>query len=329
MINNFGGLGYKTVESYAKGRVLFRVDAGYVYGISTGHMFRCFSIAEYLKERGFSVSILARNYSLAAMLLECSGYFYRLFPIESNDAEHIENIEYDTLIVDYPNAHSIFSSLPDGKTLIWIDDIGLQDGSCVNPSIDAVINPSIVKKNHNYKISCETAVYAGVEYFFPNKHLREVKLKREKIKKFTEITIFMGGTDPLSLSEFVLPLVLKLGKQVNLIVGKGNKKKEMFASMNREHLKVFIGPDNIAELFLHTDVAVVSGGLVSYEALYLGIPSVILPTTDVEEENRSAFYAIIEKMRETESKKIWSKLRDVFSREILYTRIKNENYWLE
>lgn len=317
MITDFGGLGHKTVEIYAKGHVLFRVDAGHVYGLSTGHMFRCFSIAEYLKEREFHVSILARNYPLAATLLEGSGYDYSLFPVEDNDAQYINNIEYDTLIVDYPDANSIFSSLPDGKTLIWIDDIGMRDGSRVNPSIDAVINPSIVKKNYNYQVSGKTAVYAGADYFFPSKHFREVKLKRGKIDNFNEITIFMGGTDPLALSEIVLPQVLKLGKQVNLIVGKGNKKKEMFASMANKHLKIYFGPSNIAELFLHTDVAVVSGGLASYEAMYLGIPSVILPTTDVEEENRSAFYSIIEKMPETETKKRWDELRNGISREII------------
>ena len=225
MISGFGCLGYKTVGFYAKGRILFRVDAGHVYGLSTGHMFRCFSIAEYLKERGFRVSFLARNYPLAATLLEDSGYDYRLFPVENGDGQYINSTEYDTLIVDYPNAHSTFNALPDGKTLIWIDDVGLRDGMCVNPSIDAVINPSIVKKNHNYKTSGKTAVYAGVDYFFPGKHFREVKLKREKIRNYGEITVFMGGTDPLALSEIVLPLVLKTGRQVNLIVGKGNRKK--------------------------------------------------------------------------------------------------------
>lgn len=312
-MDRFGELGFSTVARYLRGGVLFRVDAGHVKGLSTGHLFRGIAIAEDLGKRGMETMFIMKDYPLARQIAEDHRLTARFFSPSADGAAELARAReegWDSLVVDYPAANADFSRYPDFGAWVWIDDEGTGDGLPVDPRVSAIVRPSVVVREAGYRLSGATAVHEGGDYFFPNRDLRAAKEKRAADPEVNAVTVFMGGTDPYGYTVLVIPPLVSLGMKVTALVGGGNKRKDTILQLEGEHVRVVVAPPDAAAFFADARFAVVSGGLVSYEAWYMGIPSVILPSTDIERENRRAFYGLIEAKLTGTDRGDWMRLRD-------------------
>ena len=275
--------------------VLFRVDGGRIWGVSLGHVFRCLALAGELRKRyGIPAGFLMRGDETAVGLVREHG-----FPVRVLDRE----IGYDqeiTLMEERPEAVVVFDLIDvtardtgrlrrGGKRVVVIDDTG---GKRIDA--DVIVNGSIVPEFRRYPADGrEARYYLGPRYCVLGEEF-DGESPRPVSPQVEMILVSMGGSDPAGLTERVARCLARTALPCRLMVvlGPGFRGREAVVAALRPYRgswTVVESPPLLAPLMRAADLVILAGGRTAYEAACLGVPGVLIPSIEHEEQVVEAF----------------------------------------
>ena len=284
-------------------KIVFRVDASVSMG--TGHLMRCLTFAEALRDRGTDVSFICREHKghLIRLILS-KGFKVTILPCINNiepegedyaawlgvpqsmDAEQtLKAIEFqnpDWLVVDHYGIDANWEMLvkPFVGKLMVIDDLANREHVC-----DLLMdqNYSIHDSDrYNHLVPKECMQMIGARYALLRKEYlirRQVPSKRDgKIKR---VLVFFGGTDPDNLTTLSLLALARNAFSnliVDIVVGTNNPYKEEIKKLvhARPRTTIHFNLPHLADLMSSADLAIGAGGSTNLERMCLGLPTLLI-----------------------------------------------------
>lgn len=280
--------------------IWIRADGGKEIG--TGHIMRCLSVADALRQMGEAVCFLMADDSAAA-LVEKAGQDYRvlhssfehpeeeldaLIPLFSEDEKSV--FLADSYFVTPSYLSRVRACMPVG----YMDDRGISE-----LPVDLLINYNIFADDSIYGgAEGEAAKYLlGTRYAPLRREFQEVSYQvRERAER---VLITTGGSDRYDLAGKILKEALKLPdtRDLEYCVVSGAYNENLPALLEIENLhpnvKIFSNVTRMSELMRDCDIAVTAGGSTMYELSAVGVPIICFSFVDNQEK-------IVEGFRERE-----------------------------
>ena len=303
----------------SKVNVIIRADASVKIG--SGHVMRCLTLAEKLKENGSTVSFICREHEGNLIdLIEKKGFDVKRLPkctelsIFSNeidkskliylgctleeDAEATKNAvldigDIDLIIVDNyaidERWEREFRYLT--KSIMVIDDLADRKHEC-----DYLLDQNFFLEKNRYKklVPPRCKLMLGPEYaLLRNEFTEQLNLQNKKINKTKELLIFFDGSDEENLTKNTLEALQKVNiKNINIdvVVGSSNPHKKEIKKLAAQikNTKYHIQIDYMAKLMANADLAIGAGGSTTWERCCLGLPSAIITLADNQIETTIA-----------------------------------------
>lgn len=305
-----------------------RADGNSIIG--TGHLFRCFAIAEQLVKMEETVLFLVADERPCELIKE-KGYDSIVLNTEWTKLEEevgrlIEVVhEYgiDTLLIDtYYATESYFKKIRRHVRTAYIDD--KQAADC---PVDILVNYMAYADKRKYRIKSDTEYYIGTEYT----PLRSQFLNSfENISKSHSILILTGGTDPFSIRKKLTKAILseKELEKYNLMVVSGIYDDAEKIISRSDRIQFYHNVNNMAKLMNQAEFAVTAAGTTLYELCAMRLPAVSYSFADTHIDNARAFDALgaipyagdIRNDGEETIRKIVDKLKNIDSENITATK---------
>lgn len=282
-------------------KIGIRVDASPSIGL--GHLIRCLTLAESLRDRGCAVFFLmgATSENLAARNIPRSlGFpvidlpfvdfwssFTELESCQEKDATHtrfeIQKLsdKFDWMVVDHYKLSKVWCELAYkfSDKICVIDDIFDRSITC-----DLLLNQNYYKKAFNpYSnlVAPGTRTLLGPSFcllkreFIPH---RPESPKSLPCDRKLSLLISFGGADPNDLTSKIVSQ-LELNKyEAHIVIGAMYKHWEILKKIidKRSDVKVHRNVADIWKLMRTTDLSIGAGGTMTWERFFMGIPSVAI-----------------------------------------------------
>jgi UDP-2,4-diacetamido-2,4,6-trideoxy-beta-L-altropyranose hydrolase len=138
-------------------------------------------------------------------------------------------------------------------------------------------------------LHCELFVGPQFAFLRPEFYVEHenIKIRNGRVNNFL---VSFGGSDKYNATEMVLRAV----KEINLtnlmthvIIGSQNPWKSRIVKICRERKRIdcYIDPENVASIMAKADLAIGSGGIMTWERCFLGVPSILMSIAKNEEIN--------------------------------------------
>lgn len=289
-------------------KIAFRVDAA--FGIGTGHVLRCLTLASELAKAGNEIYFISRLHpGHLCDYIEQMGYpIFRLeAPSVSWDNQNQDcEVDYSTWLgAEYEaDAESTVAYCRQEKIdAIFVDHYGIDEKweSLVKKSVDKIlVIDDLANRAHN----CDWLIdqtygrnYSDYEHFLPGEtsvllggayallrsefaNARKTSLYRSR-KSVQQILITMGGIDPDNVTSKILDWLtmssLPDTTKIIIVLSKNAVwidalKKQL--PTNRFCVDLRLGVSNIAELMSQSDLSIGAGGTTAWERCALGLPTI-------------------------------------------------------
>jgi UDP-2,4-diacetamido-2,4,6-trideoxy-beta-L-altropyranose hydrolase len=292
-------------------RVVFRVDASLQMG--TGHVMRCLTLAQVLKENGANVEFICRKHEgnlidkirSNGLIVHELGLFeetevdtslahsHWLGATQQQDADDCIEIfkaeKINWLVVDHYALDDLWQKRlkPYCKKLMVIDDLADRKHQC-----DILLDQTFGRQQEDYfeLTPKECKILLGSQYALLRPEFsksREYSLERRKKLRFEHLLVNMGGADPGNITGQVIEELqaANLSKDVMITIVMGRtaphlKSVSSFASKLSYRSEVKIDVNNMAEIMANTDIAIGAGGSTTWERCCLGLPALLYVIAD-------------------------------------------------
>ena len=298
-------------------KIVIRADAS--IEISTGHIMRCLTLADVLKNQGAEVSFICREHKGNLIHhIEEKGYFvYKLDALLSK-TDRLNELNYSPLVhaswlgstqqEDAEACDSILEAIiPDWlivdhyaldyrwqiklkkhyKSLMVIDDLADRKHEC-----NLLLDQTFGRKFDDYSklVPQDCILLLGAQYALLRPEFlkwRKYSLQRRTNPELKNILINMGGIDRDNVTGQVLNIlkscVLPEKITVTVILGVANPSIEAVKKLANEMLiktEVKVNVNNMAELMADADLAIGAAGSTTWERCCLGLPSIQVVLAD-------------------------------------------------
>jgi UDP-2,4-diacetamido-2,4,6-trideoxy-beta-L-altropyranose hydrolase len=303
----------------AQKNLIIRTDASVQIG--TGHVMRCFTLADELHERGAEIVFVCREFdgNLCGYIKE-KGYIVRRLSVSDTpkhnidggpkhaawlgadwqtDARHVGKIikgfenPPDWLVVDHYALDERWERYlrPYCKKIMVIDDLADRPHDC-----DLLLDQNFYE---NLESRYDGLVPTWCKKLLGPKHalLRpEFREARKNLKKrdghVRRIMVFFGGSDPTNETTKALEAIRMLNRPdivVDVVVGAFNSHRKVIEQIASDlpdctcHFKV----EDMAALMAKADLAVGAGGTTVWERCTLSLPSLVITVAENQEKTVS------------------------------------------
>jgi UDP-2,4-diacetamido-2,4,6-trideoxy-beta-L-altropyranose hydrolase len=290
--------------------IFIRTDASVLIG--SGHVMRCLTLAQELRDRGNDVQFICREHvGHLAQIIKVKKFNVILLPqnstlnifdyhpvdkknilgvSEEQDAEQtsevISDIRPDWVIVDHYALGAIWHSYIYNycNNIMVIDDLANRHYEC-----DILLDQTYRREKFQYQklVPKKCKVYTGSNYALLRTEflkLREQSIESKKyFEKVQHILVSMGGTDPDNVTEIILKglFLVSWSRIVTVDIVLGDKAPHIKAIKeinNSDSIKINVitNTNNMAKLMLNADIAFGAGGTTTWERCCLGLPSLLV-----------------------------------------------------
>ncbi len=271
--------------------IWLRADGGKEIG--TGHIMRCLSVADALRERNEKVCFLTSDDSAAAIITK-RGHCCRILQSDYRRPEEeigkllscLEREKDGVFLADsYFVTKKYLKKVREYMPTCYIDDLGRTDMDA-----DLLINYNIFANRAQYDGAKESvaAFLLGPEYAPLRREFKRVEYSvRERAKR---VFLTTGGSDKYDLAGKILreALSCETTRKLEYCVVSGIYNEHLDGLKQLENafanVKVFCNVDNIWELMRTCDIAVTAGGSTMYELCAVGIPIICFSFVDNQEK---------------------------------------------
>lgn len=306
-------------------KVLFRTDASVKIGV--GHVMRCLTLAEALREAGAECRFICREYPGHLLdLIRRKGFVAHGLPFECDasvagdwsdslegepatssdlnwtcDAAQTkvvaEGYSADWLVVDHYGVDARWERTLRSmcRRLMVIDDLADRSHEC-----DLLLDQNYYHdsgERYSGLVPRQCVALLGPAYVL----LRpEFITARQRLRKrdghVRRILVCFGGTDPSDQTTKVLSALRELNRPeiaVDVVVGQTNVNRTSIQSICEElpNVKYHCQVSNMAELVLNADLGIGAGGSAMWERCYLGLPTITVALASNQVETTEAVSA--------------------------------------
>lgn len=269
--------------------VYIRVDGNDI--IATGHVMRCLSIAEQLKQLDMEVVFLVADTNVRE-LIQLKGFPVDVLHTTWNDLDgevsvlrkYLQEKGAKVLLLDsYYVTENYMRQLSEEFSVVYIDDLK----KFVYP-VHTVINYYVWGKAEDYGADqyegLSTRFLLGGAYVPLREEFFEVPCKIKETA--SKVLITTGGTDMLNVTGQLLAAVMQDKElsdlEYHVIVGCFNRHKEGLYGMKDRYPNIYLHENvtNMAQWMETCDMAVSAGGSTLYELCASGTPTICLEIAD-------------------------------------------------
>jgi len=257
------------------GTLLIRADANVAIG--TGHVMRCLALAEAWQDAGGqSVLTTAEIPAVLASRLESSGisvFHIETDPGSGEDAaatsSHAQQVRAAWIVVDGDrfDSHYLTSLGGEGLRVLLIDDFADRK---TFPA-ELIVNPNLGADVESYRVKNRVAqVLTGPRYVLLRREFQSTEQRRfpEHGKR---ILITLGGSDPEELTPRIAAALSDCSDlELTVVAGAGYPNAGPLQELSATNLKVIIDSQNMANLMLSADIAVIAAGGTLWELISAG-----------------------------------------------------------
>lgn len=274
---------------------------------------RCVALAQGFKNYSLESLFIIKDFEQKFIdnLVELNDFYIKRIPKESN---FIDDARYTLDIARKNNAHVIITDLSNMDSManileyqkylynlkegckhtVIIDGI-TNDCICSKMLIpsDIVISPYYQAEKKKFILNKKTKYLLGVKYFIFRKEFSEAIKKKKIIKKnASNVLVSMGGSDPFNITPKIISSLIKINRsdlKVKVAIGAGFDLKNIFEVENIiknyvNNYELVINCNNIPELLVWADLAIIASGLTVYESTLIGTPSCVISQYEFHEE---------------------------------------------
>jgi UDP-2,4-diacetamido-2,4,6-trideoxy-beta-L-altropyranose hydrolase len=255
--------------------LLIRADANVAIG--TGHVMRCLALAQAWRDAGGNASFaVAEMPEMLRSRLTSNGF--HCIPIEASPAAagdaaalvaEAGRIGADWVVVDGDRFGSDFLNRVrrDGQRVLLIDDFAERD---TFPA-DLILNANLGADAELYRTSgLNVPVLTGPRYVLLRREFRRHREPRIR-EKADRVLVTLGGSDPEDLTPRIASaLVQSSDLQVTVVAGAGYPHVGKLREISHANLRVVVDSQDMAELMMETDLAIIAAGGTLWELLTLG-----------------------------------------------------------
>jgi UDP-2,4-diacetamido-2,4,6-trideoxy-beta-L-altropyranose hydrolase len=292
-------------------KVIFRVDASLQMG--TGHVMRCLTLAQVLKENGADAEFICRKHKGNLIdKIRLSGFnVHELEVFEETEVDNklahshwlgatqqqdaddcIEILKAEKpnwIIVDHYALDEQWQKRlkPYYEKLMVIDDLADRKHQC-----DILLDQTFGRQQEDYSAFTpkDCQLLLGSQYALLRPEFakwRPYSLKRRGKPAFKQLLINMGGVDVDNVTENVLDelKICNLPNDINITVIMGGSAPHLESVKSKANAlpyktKIKVDVDNMAELMANADMAIGAGGSTTWERCCLGLPTIQIVVAD-------------------------------------------------
>ena len=252
-----------------------------------GNFKRCLSIAELLKEKSYNITFFIDKNNSVIDELKKRNMSYFLIKSKISFSDEI-NFIYKTMIKIKSN-YLIIDMREYGESYskqfsnFDITSILIDDAWCKSVYADIIINGTMIKKYHQYKIKNKNAkIFTGSKYCTIQSEFRKYRKKLSEIHEKTtyDVTISMGGSDPHNISKKVLSAIYKIPNiRICLILGPFYNISNLEFFKILPSIKIIKNSKNIWKIFQNSDLVISSGGTSLFELSVIRTPTIVITSS--------------------------------------------------
>lgn len=289
-------------------KIAFRTDASLQIG--TGHVMRCITLAEALRDRGADCRFICREFTnnLFERIRQSGFEVFALPAIEHADISNLppeqtalahgnwlgvdytidaaqtvaalEGNRYDWLIVDhYALDHQWEEKLrPFCERIIVIDDLADRIHNC-----DILLDQNFYQdldKRYNGLIPQQCTTLLGPAYVLLRPEFEKARQRlRARDGSVKRMVVFFGGNDQKNHTQAVLLALEKMNAMdisVDAVVSSINPNRYLIQELCDKLPRVtyHCNVSNMAELIVNADLGIGAGGATMWERCSLGLPTI-------------------------------------------------------
>ncbi len=276
--------------------IAIRVDASEWIGI--GHMMRCLTLANMLKQQANGEVVFVCNYDLPQALrkqLIAQGHHLELLPpvkhLDMNEDAHMTRHLLSAyvirwLIVDHYglDAHWERQMKRQGQKILVIDDLANREHDC-DALLDQNLQPDFMNR-YDGKVNLDCRLFLGPAFLLLRQEFYDNYNTITPIERLQHVLINFGGSDPTNETEKVLQSYAHLSDSLgnvcfHVVAGPANPRKERLRQLCRELPgTIFYEQAVMSELLCRMDMAIGAGGVTMWERCFMGVPSAVIVVAD-------------------------------------------------
>jgi len=259
--------------------IMIRADGG--PGMGTGHIMRCFSIAQRWMSMGGDVVFLKDDHTpfIDRMLTDegVKVHHLRSAPMGPDDIQQVRDMseEVDAMIIDgYHFSDDYISKLRETNPLLMVDDlIDRERYDC-----DILLNFNLYASKEYYEDKVvDGDMLIGPEFFPIRREFWPYFGKKRSIRTRVEnILLTMGGSDPHDYSSKVVSALSDRadpGIEFHVVIGSAfDNRMERFTTS--DNIIFHRDVRDMSTLMNDCDLAISSAGTTSFELAFMGTPSI-------------------------------------------------------
>jgi UDP-2,4-diacetamido-2,4,6-trideoxy-beta-L-altropyranose hydrolase len=275
--------------------IVIRADATPQMG--TGHIMRCFALAQAWQDRGgevFFVMVHQSSALEARLILEGIKVIHLSSELGSTEdalqtTNIIQQLGSDWAVIDGYHFGAEYQKVlkHSGVRVLAIDDYGHAE----HYSSDLVLNQNLSAHENLYQSrEPSTHLLLGLQYVLLRREFRQWQWQRVIAPIARKILVTLGGSDP----DNVTLKVIKSLKQTKLddlevivVVGGSNPHYEELQSelessveLDKAQISLQRNVSNMPELMAWADIAIAAGGSTSWELAFMGLPSLVITVAE-------------------------------------------------
>ena len=288
--------------------IVIRTDASQKLG--SGHIMRCLTLAENLRNLGITIEFITRNHpgNLSEQVERKGFKVHSLINIDKTQSQTnlikqekllgvkqltvsnatvqiLANRRPDWIIVDHYSLDYRWEEKvrPYTKKIMVIDDLANRKHNC-----DLLLDQNYIYDQTRYDqlLLTDTIKLLGPKYALLRKDfIKNRKNHNQNNFIIKNVFVFFGGTDfdnltIMSLKALSQPKLKHLS--VDVVIGSANPHKLKLKTEIDKHpnMELYIQIDNMAELMAKADIAIGAGGTTTWERMVIGIPSIVVTLAD-------------------------------------------------
>lgn len=236
-----------------------------------GHLFRCFSIIDYLKKNNQQFIVLINEDTSSDNLLMEKKIPYEI--VNYNDLQS----NWETLIINkyninvwindkFETSQQLCQHVKENNILlVAIDDRGM--GTELADLHFAGMMNAVYEKIRGKKI------YTGKDYTILNPEIDIYKRARTKLQK---VVVTLGGSDTYGVTLKVLKILKKYNIPADIITGPGFLNKIELINEIDDRYRIIGQVPSLIQEFSKYDLAITGGGVTCLETSASGLPSIII-----------------------------------------------------
>ena len=260
--------------------ILFCTEAG--SHIGGGHLARCLTLAQALKNRGACISFYCNEEAWEFKNLQNSKF-------APCDAKDLKANYFDLIIIDHygMNAEHDHGFRPYTKKIMVIDDLANRTHDC-----DMLLDFSPSRNCSDYKslIPEQCKIFTGIEYIILRPDFFKLATKPRQTNTTKNIFLTMGSIDGKLMLPRVLEMIEKSNETYEIHVMVTGKTKtlsnvETQKKNSKHNIQIHKNLKNPAHLMHSCDFAITAGGMTCLELVSLGVPTLAMIVAENQIEN--------------------------------------------